>query len=127
MPSLPQASIFLVEDETLIRMMIVEMVEELGHRVVAEAGSVKDGQPLAESVGFDLALLDINLAGYSVAPIAEIIERRGVPLLFVTGYASTGLPEPFSKRAVLRKPFMISKLKAAIDRALAEPRCQARQ
>jgi CheY-like chemotaxis protein len=46
---MPGASIFLVEDEALIRMMLAEMVEELGHRVVAEAGNIKDGQALAGS------------------------------------------------------------------------------
>jgi CheY-like chemotaxis protein len=44
---MPGASIFLVEDEALIRMMLAEMVEELGHRVVAEAGNIKEGQALA--------------------------------------------------------------------------------
>jgi len=82
-------SLFLVEDEALIRMMMAEMVEELGHQIVAEAGSVREGLPLAETVEFDLALLDVNLGGESVAPIAITIERRGLPFLFVTGYAST--------------------------------------
>jgi CheY-like chemotaxis protein len=53
---MPGASILLVEDEALIRMMLAEMVEELGHRVVAEAGNIKDGQALAGSAVFDLAL-----------------------------------------------------------------------
>jgi CheY-like chemotaxis protein len=60
-----QAAIFVVEDETLIRMMISEMVEELGHRVVAEAGSIREAQGMAETVEFDLALLDINVGGQS--------------------------------------------------------------
>jgi len=68
----------LVEDEALIRMMLAEMVEELGHRVVAEAGNIQDGQALAESAVFDLALLDINVAGYTSASIAEIIQGRGL-------------------------------------------------
>jgi len=47
-------SAFLVEDEALIRMMIVEMLEELGHRVVAEAGSIEAAEPLARTSAFDL-------------------------------------------------------------------------
>ncbi len=58
---MPAASIFLVEDEALIRMMLAEMVEELGHRVVAEAGNIVAGQALAETAIFDLAILDINI------------------------------------------------------------------
>jgi CheY-like chemotaxis protein len=56
-----QVSIFLVEDEALIRMMIAGMVQELGHRVVAEAGNIHDAQLLAQTAAFDLALLDVNV------------------------------------------------------------------
>jgi CheY-like chemotaxis protein len=113
-----ELSLFLVEDEASIRMMMVQMVEELGHRVVAEASSVREALPLAETVEFDLALLDVSLAGESVVPIAITIQRRGLPLLFVTGYASPSLPEPFNGRSVLRKPFLIASLKKAIDNRL---------
>ena len=111
------ASVFIVEDEALIRMMIIQMLEELGHRVVAEAGSLTEGLPLAETAEFDLALLDINVGGYNSESIAQIVERRGLPILFVTGYTSTGLPPPFSGRPVLQKPFRIEVLKEAIDDA----------
>jgi CheY-like chemotaxis protein len=69
-----QASMFLVEDE--VRMMLADMVEELGHRVAAEAGNIQDAQVLAETAVFDLAILDINIAGSSIVPVAEIIDRR---------------------------------------------------
>jgi CheY-like chemotaxis protein len=59
-------SVFLVEDEALIRMMIVEMLEELGHRVVAEAGSIKTAEPLARTSEFDLAVFDINIGGFNI-------------------------------------------------------------
>ena len=111
------ASVFVVEDEALIRMMIIQMLEELGHRVVAEAGTLTEGLRLAETAEFDLALLDINVGGYNCESIAQIVERRGLPILFVTGYASTGLPPPFSDRRVLQKPFRIEVLKKAIDDA----------
>jgi CheY-like chemotaxis protein len=52
----PGASIFLVEDEGLIRLMLADMVEELGHRVVAEEGNLEVGQALAETAIFDLAI-----------------------------------------------------------------------
>jgi CheY-like chemotaxis protein len=113
-----QASIFLVEDEALIRMMIADMVEELGHRVIAEAGNVEMGRELAYSAEFDLAFLDLNLAGCSSVPIAEIIQKRGLPFLFVTGYAIAGVPDAFRDRPVLRKPFVVPTLKNAIDAIL---------
>jgi CheY-like chemotaxis protein len=91
-----RASIFLLEDEALIRLMIAEIVEGLGHRVVAEAGTIDDGIRLAETAEFDPALLDINIDGDTSAEIAEIIERRGLPFLFVTGYRSTDLARRFT-------------------------------
>jgi CheY-like chemotaxis protein len=116
---LGQASIFLVEDEVLIRMMLADMVEELGHRVVAEAGNVQDAQVLAETAFFDLAILDINIAGFSIGPVAEIIERRGLPFFFVSGYGSRGRPDQFSGHPVLQKPLSASKLAETINAILA--------
>nr|WP_276576271.1 response regulator [Bradyrhizobium zhengyangense] len=53
----------LVEDEALIRMMVAEMVEELGHRVTAEAGTLEAAIATARDSAFDVALLDVNLGG----------------------------------------------------------------
>jgi CheY-like chemotaxis protein len=117
-----RASIFLLEDETLIRLMIAEIVEGLGHRVVAEAGTIDEGIRLAQAAEFDLALLDINIDGDTSAEIAKIIERRGLPFLFVTGYRSTGLAPPFHDRLVLQKPFQTETLRSAIDESLRQPK-----
>ena len=114
-----RASIFVVEDDALIRMMIAGMVEELGHRVVAEAGTVQDAKVMVDAAAFDLALLDVSIAGQSIAPIAEILVRRCLPFLLVSGSEESSLPEPLSKALVLRKPFAISKLKDAIETILA--------
>jgi CheY-like chemotaxis protein len=108
-----------VEDEAVIRMMIVGLVEELGHRVVAEAGTMQDAKVLVETAAFDLALLDVSIAGQSVAPIAEILMRRCLPFLLVSGYEERSLPEPLRKALILRKPFAISKLKETIETTLA--------
>lgn len=113
------ASVLVVEDEALIRLMLVDMLEDgLGHRVVAEAGSVLEGKSLAENTEFDLAVLDINLRGWNVLPVAQAIEKRGLPFLFVSGYKRTDLPAPFGDRLLVEKPIEISKLKAAIGTAL---------
>jgi len=114
------ASVLVIEDEALIRMMLVDMLEEgLGHRVIAVAGNVPDGELLAENAEFDLAILDVNLIGRNVLPVAQAIEKRGVPFLFVSGYKRTDLPEPFQDRLLVEKPVQISKLEAAINTALA--------
>jgi CheY-like chemotaxis protein len=110
-----QAAVFLLEDEALLRMMISEMLGELGHRIVAQTSSIQEGKALAEKVAFDLALLDVNIAGNSIA-LAEIIAGRGLPFLFVTGYVRNAIPDQFKNRPVLQKPFVIAELKATIDR-----------
>lgn len=113
-----QAAILLIEDNALVRRIIAGIVEELGHRVVAQAGTIDDARTLAETADFDLALLDIMLAQESVTPVAEIIERRGLPFLFVSAYDTSELPPPLDKRPLLTKPFTISKLGAFIDELL---------
>jgi CheY-like chemotaxis protein len=114
------ASIFLVEDEALIRMMIVEMLEELGHRVVAEAGSIETAEPLARTSVFDLAVFDINVAGFNISPIAEIVAARSLPFVFVSGYGPAGRPALFADRPVLRKPFLIEHFADMINSAIGD-------
>ena len=91
-------SVLLVEDEALIRMMIAEMIEELGHSVGGEAGNIADALRLAQAATFEFAILDINLAGARIDPVAEIISSRGVPFTFASGYGVAGVPNSFSDR-----------------------------
>ena len=115
---MPDASIFLVEDETLVRMSLASMVEELGHRVVAEAGTIKEAGAIAMTGVFDLAILDINIDGLGIDPVAHVIERRGLPFLFVTGYGAEWLPSLFRRRPVLEKPVSLDRLRYTIDTLL---------
>jgi DNA-binding response OmpR family regulator len=69
------ASIFLVEDEVLIRMMLADMVVELGHTIAAEAADLKHGLVLAQEASFD-SILDMQLPDGSSEPIAEMLEQR---------------------------------------------------
>lgn len=114
------ASVLLIEDEALIRMMLVEMIEEAGHSVVAEAGDVTKGAVLATDADFDLAILDINVGGESIEPIASAIAGRGKPFLFLSGYEASGVPDAFRGAPVVRKPCLLMELQAAIDAALSQ-------
>lgn len=114
-----QASILLVEDEALILMALAAMLEELGHRVVLEASTIHDAGVYAMTGVFDLAILDINIGGYGVDPVADVIEKRGLPFLFVTGYGTAHLPSLFRRRPVLEKPVSIDKLKMTIESLLS--------
>src|SRR5258708_36470654 len=91
-------SVFLVKDEVMIRMMVADMLEELGYSVAAEAGEIGEAVKLAQSTAFDLAILDVNVNGKVITPVAELIKARNLPFLFATGYGSArlapGLPDP---------------------------------
>ena len=110
-----QVAMFLVEDETLIRMMIAGMAEELGHTVVAEAGNINDALTLARTANFEIAVLDINVAGERIEPVAEIVAGRDLPIIFASGYGVAGAPQNFRDRPILQKPFSIERFGKAIE------------
>src|SRR5690349_24148446 len=114
----PRGSVFLVEDEVMIRMMVSDMLEELGYTVAAEAGEIGEALRLAETIYFDLAILDVNVNGKVISPVADLIKARNRPFIFATGYGSSGLPEEYRDRPSLQKPFQIETLARAIDNAL---------
>jgi DNA-binding response OmpR family regulator len=114
-------SVFLVEDEVMIRMMVADMLEELGYSVAAEAGEIGEAMKLAESADFDLAILDVNVNGKMISPVADLIKARQRPFIFATGYGSSGLPEEYRDRPALQKPFQIETLAKVIDAVLTGP------
>ena len=99
----------------------VDIVEELGFRVAAEAGEIGEALRLAQSTEFDLAILDVNVNGKVISPVAELIKARNRPFIFATGYGSSGLPEEYRDRPALQKPFQIESLAKMIDTALRSP------
>jgi CheY-like chemotaxis protein len=109
--------VLLVEDEIMIRMMVSDMVEELGHAVAAEAGDVGRAAELAQTGLFDLAILDVNLNGAMSFPVADIIVKRRIPLIFASGYALSNIPAAFDSAPKLQKPFQIDTLAKAITAA----------
>jgi CheY-like chemotaxis protein len=111
-------SVFLVEDEVMIRMMVADMLEELGYSIAAEAGEVGDALRLAQTIDFDLAILDINVNGKVISPVADLIAARNRPFIFATGYGSSGLPAEYRDRPALQKPFQIETLARTIEQAL---------
>ncbi|HEY3677970.1 MAG TPA: response regulator [Bradyrhizobium sp.] len=112
---------FLVEDEVMIRMMVADMLEELGFSVAAEAGEIGEAMKLAQSAEFDIAILDVNVNGKVISPVADAIKARNRPFIFATGYGSSGLPEEYRDRPALQKPFQLETLAKMIDSALARP------
>ncbi|RAI45688.1 response regulator [Rhodoplanes roseus] len=116
-------NILVVEDEIMIRMLLEDMLGDLGYTIAGAVGRIDDAVKLAKTGEFDMAILDVNLNGQTVSPVAEILEERGLPFVFATGYGERGLPERFMNRPTLQKPFQqenLSKiLSQAFDRATA--------
>lgn len=117
-PSPTGGSVFLVEDEAMIRMMVVDMLEELGFSVAAETGEINEALQLAEATDFDIAILDVNVNGKVISPVADLLKARNRPFIFATGYGTQGVPEDYRDRPALQKPFQIESLKQALDATL---------
>src|SRR3978361_1541682 len=114
----PGGSVFLVEDEVMIRMMVEDMLKGLGSRVAAEAREIGQALRLAQSTEFDLAILDVNVNGKVISPVADLLKARNRPFIFATGYGSSGLPEEYRDRPALQKPFQLETLARMIDSTL---------
>ena len=113
------ARILIVEDEYLIRMLLEDMLADLGYQIAAAVGTIKEASELAATAAFDLAILDVNLDGKEVFPVAEILAKRNLPFVFVTGYGENSLPDPFRGRPALQKPFQAEQLKSALASLLS--------
>jgi CheY-like chemotaxis protein len=111
--------ILVVEDEYLIRMLLEDMLAEIGYDVAAAVGSIAEASALARDGAFDVAILDVNLDGEEVYPVADILARRGLPFVFVTGYGENSLSEPYRDRPALQKPFQSEQLKQTLAALLA--------
>jgi CheY-like chemotaxis protein len=112
--------ILIVEDEMLVAMNIEDMLLELGHEVAGIAGRIGPALSLAREGSFDAAMLDVNLAGDTSFPVADILVERGIPFLFATGYGIDGILPEYRSRPVLQKPFRAADLARAIEEVAAE-------
>jgi CheY-like chemotaxis protein len=113
-----QAKLLLVEDDALVRMLLADMLGEIGYTVAAEAASVDEALEATRKTDFDLAILDADLQGRSVSPVADALVARDIGFVFVTGYGDHGL-FAYRDRPTLKKPFQIDALKRCCKSALS--------
>jgi CheY-like chemotaxis protein len=111
--------VLVVEDDIMIRMLIEDMLNDLGFAVAAQAAKVSDALVAAQNADIDVAILDVNLSGETTGPVAEALAARGTPFVFATGYGEHTLPEQFRDRPLLKKPFQLDGLKRMLETALA--------
>ena len=112
-----QKRVFIVEDEWFLATMLEEMVVELGHIVVGVASRLKDGLVMAQQGEFDFAILDVSLNGEMSHPIADVLDARGLPYAFATGYGASGVKAAQRQAPTLTKPFGIEELRRVLPQA----------
>lgn len=118
-------TILMVEDEMNLAMMLEDILDEAGYRVlkaarlpnaleiVSQSGSDGEG-------GIDAAILDINLAGVQVFPLADVLRERGVPFVFTSGYGRDGIPDAYGDSAVLQKPYGVESILGTLQGMLGD-------
>jgi CheY-like chemotaxis protein len=97
--------ILLVEDEMMVAMLVEDILVDAGHVVIGPLAQADKALQAAGNETLDLAILDVNINGGSVYPVAEALAARGIPFVFATGYGACGLDEGWQDRPTLQKPF----------------------
>ena len=107
--------VLIIEDESLVAMLLETILEDMGCVVVGPESNVDDGLAAATSeASLDAALLDVNVAGREVFPVAEALRARGVPFVFSTGYGEGGLPEHWRGNPTIQTPFTEGAIRDAL-------------
>ena len=116
--ALEGVKVLVVEDEYLVATLMEDMLESAGCVVAGPIPRLAQALDAASSEACDVAVLDVNLAGERVYPVAEILAGRSVPFVFVTGYGANSLPVEYAERPRICKPFRMAELLAAISDVL---------
>jgi CheY-like chemotaxis protein len=113
--------ILVVEDDPLIAMLEEDLMLRLGCEVIGPAATLAEALALAATSSPQGALLDVNLQGEAVFPVADLLARAGVPFVFVTGYGERGLPPAHAGRVTIQKPFNPATFGRDVAAGLAAP------
>lgn len=115
--------ILIVEDESLVAMLLETILEDMG---CTPLGPISNIDEALDYVGGDLeadgALLDVNVAGREIFPVATVLKQKGVPFVFSTGYGENGLPDEWRRQATIQKPFTEATVRDALMKALGVAR-----
>jgi DNA-binding response OmpR family regulator len=121
--------ILIIEDETMIAMMVEDFLTDLGWNVVGLVGTLDRAMAMARDADIEAAVLDLNLDGQDSFAAAEILSGRGIPFVFATGYGLDGVADRFRDVPTVTKPFHRDELDHALRQAMApgggSPRAKA--
>lgn len=106
--------VFIAEDEFHILQLIEDMLTELGCSVCDATSSVRAALDRAATTEAQVAVLDVNLRGAAIFPVAQVLRDRGIPIVFATGYGADGIEADWKTCPVIQKPFAMERLEAAL-------------
>jgi CheY-like chemotaxis protein len=112
-------SVLLVEDEPMISMMLADMLAENGHQIDGPYCRLNDALAAAKNNDLKAGILDVNLRGKAVFPIADVLMARNIPFVFVTGYSADSMEPRYTHIPVLQKPIEPESVWAALARTSA--------
>ena len=107
--------VLVVEDEYLVAILIEEILESAGCIVMGPIPRLREALDAVDHNDYDAAVLDVNLAGERINPVADALSERNVPFLFVTGYGANALPNEYAERPHVCKPFRMAELIGALS------------
>ena len=117
-PGLAGRRVLVVEDESMVTMLLQDFLEDMGCEVAGVASRLKEALEKIESATFDVAILDVNLNGQQTLPVAQGLLARGRAFVFATGYGATTVPPELRAVPILQKPFQQQDLERALRAAL---------
>jgi response regulator RpfG family c-di-GMP phosphodiesterase len=107
--------VLLVEDEMLVGMMMRDLLVSAGLSVVGPVSSLSEAMTAAANVDVDAGVLDVNMGTEFVYPLAEVLKKKGIPFVFVTGYSAETIDPRFRDCNVLQKPIDVASLKSCMS------------
>ncbi len=117
--SLRGARVLVVEDEFLLADEMRSDLEDIDAEVLGPFGHLAPAMELVrEGAEIDAAVLDLNIGGREVFPLADLLAERGVPMVFATGYSAQSLPARFAGVPTCEKPVAQDRLVSLLQRSL---------
>jgi len=119
-PGFDGLRVFVVEDEALVAMNLEMMLEDLGCVVVGPAMRFDRAEAMVGGdLAADAAILDVNVGGREVFPLASRLTEREVPVIFASGYDRSGIPREWHTFPILQKPYTTQDVARALSQVLA--------
>jgi len=119
LPRLANKRVMVVEDEYLISMLIEDTLAENQCVVVGPFATLSEALAAASKEDVDIALLDVNLRGEKVYPVADLLNQRGIPFVLLSGYGKGAIPNDQPEWTFCCKPFTPEALADALTRRLS--------